>query len=366
MLTLTNNSRAQTLKSTKTLLFMASALFVVTFSSCNENQEGIEQEIVVPVTVTTLKPGPIEKYITITGTVKPLKEVELKTLVEGNYRLLKNPSTNRPFALGDQVKQDQKIIQIENREYENSVKLSSLKLNLETSGQTFDKQQSLYEKGGVTLSELKQAEINYMNARYSYQDALIQLGKMPLKAPFAGVIVDLPYFTPDVSLGAHTPVARLMDYSRLIMEVHFSESNLGELKKGQQVRIHNYVAAEDTISGVLSQISPAIDPDTRSFKGTILLDNPKLTLRPGMFVKAQVITDRADSALIIPRELIQSRRNQHVVFVLEDGFARERTVQFGIEEADNLQIIAGLDFKDRLISKGFETLKDKAKVKIVK
>ena len=366
MVTLLKGFRAQTSISMKNLPIIASLLLGITFTSCDENQERIEQEIVVPVTVTALQPGPIEKYITITGTVKPLKEVELKTLVEGHYKLLNNQSTNQPYALGDYVKADQKIIQIENREYENSVKLSSLKLNLETSGQTFDKQQSLYEKGGVTLSELKQAEINYMNAKYSYEDALIKLGKMPLKAPFSGVIVDLPYFTPNGTVGANTPVATLMDYSRLIMEVSFSESNLHELKKGQQVKIHNYVAAEDTINGVLSQISPAIDPETRSFKGTILLDNPQLVLRPGMFVKAKVITNRADSALIIPREVIQSRGNKHVVFVLEDGFARERNVQFGIEEADHLQIIAGLDFKDRLISKGFETLKDKAKVKIVK
>ena len=360
-----NCSRKYLLKGFRNFLPVASILMALTSTSCQQNMERLEHEIVIPVAVTELKPGQIEKYIGITGTVKPVKEFELKTQLEGNYRLLKNSATQMPFALGDYIKEKQEIILIENREYENAIKLPSLKLSMESSGQNYEKQKSLYEKGGVTLTELKQAEISFMNARYSYEDALIKLGKKSLKAPFSGVIVDLPYYTPDVTIGANTPVAKLMDYSRLIMEVHFSESSLMELKKGQQVRVTNYVSPEDTITGVLSQISPAIDPETRSFKGTILLDNPKLILRPGMFVKAQVVSNRSDSTIIVPRNVLQSRKNTNVVFVMENGYALERVVTTGIESNEQVQILSGLKFNERLIHKGFETLKDQAKVKIV-
>ncbi len=120
-----------------------------------------------------------------------------------------NPSTGRPYVLGDRVSEGSEIIELQDQEYENNIKINSLKLNLEITKQVFDKQQSLYEKGGVTLSELKNAEINFINAKYAYDDALLRLQKMIVKAPFSGVIIDLPYYTPGVKIDANMNLVKI-------------------------------------------------------------------------------------------------------------------------------------------------------------
>jgi membrane fusion protein (multidrug efflux system) len=56
-------------------------------------------------------------------------------------------------------------------------------------------QKSLFEKGGVTLFDLKTAEINTANAKSVLVSANLSMAKTRIIAPIDGVIVDLPYYT---------------------------------------------------------------------------------------------------------------------------------------------------------------------------
>lgn len=341
-------------------------LLVIIPIACNRKQQDLGKDISVPVTVSEIQPRSIEKYIDMTGTVKPVKEVQLKSEISGIYILGTNPATGKIYALGDRVGEGSELIQLQDQEYENNIKLNSLKLNLEITKQVFDKQQSLYDKGGVTLTELKNAEINYINARYSYDDAMLRLQKMKVKAPFTGIIIDLPYFTPGVKIDAGANLLKIMDYSRLIMEINLPENSMGQTKPGQMVRVYNYTLPNDTLLGTVSQLSPAIDAETRSYKGTILISNPRLLLRPGMYVKGEIVVASAKNTVVIPKDVIVSKQRGNSVFIVDKGIAFERVVEFGLENPKEVQIVSGLSMDERLVVKGFETLRDRSKVKEMK
>ena len=344
------------------IILLITSLFI----SCNDDEEDLNKDISVPVSVMDIQLKSIEKYISTTGTVNPLKEVTLKAEISGKYKLLRNPSTGKPYALGDRVKEGRDIIFLEDKEYVNNMKINSLKLRLEISRQTLDKQKSLYEKGGVTLNELKNAEIEYINAKYSYDDAQIRLQKMHIKAPFSGVIVDLTYYTRGIKVEAASVMIKLMDYSKLQMEVNLAEKNISMIETGQKVQIMNYTIPDDTLTGVISQISPAIDAETRSFKTVIQIDNSELKLRPGMFAKGKIVISSINDAIVIPKNIILSKQRGNTVFVINKKLAQERIVNFGIENPEEVQIISGLDTNDRVVIKGFETLRNRSKVKVIK
>jgi membrane fusion protein, multidrug efflux system len=338
----------------------------VIIASCNSGQDSLNKDITVAVSVQEIQPKSINKYVSITGTIKPVKDVQLKSEMTGSYKLQTNPATGRPYALNDNVHEGDVIIMLEDKEYENNIKLSSLKLSLESSKQLYDKQQSLNEKGGATLNDVKTAEISYVNAKYSYDGALLQLQKMRVKAPFTGTIVDLPYYTPGNRLNSGTIMVSIMDYSKLYMDVNLAEKNMGTIKPGQQVLVTNYTLPGDTLEGAVTQLSPAIDADTRSFKGTITVNNPQLKLRPGMYVKGEIVVAAANKSVVVPKNIITSRQQGNFVFVVEKGIAYERLVQFGIENTADVQIVSGLKLGDQLVVKGFETLRNGSKVKVVK
>ena len=341
-------------------------LIACLFMACNENAPDLNKDISVPVSVMEVKPKSIEQYITTSGSVTPEKEVSLKSEITGKYTLLNNPSTAKPYTLGDYVNKGDELIFLEDEEYKNNIKINSLELHLEISKQVFDKQKSLYEKGGVTLSELKNAEIEFINSKYSYEDALIRLKKMKITAPFSGVIVDLPYFTQGTKIDANTFMVKLMDYSKLLMELNLAEKNINLIKVGHTIRIMNYTIPDDTLSGKIAQLSPAIDPDTRSFRAIVEINNPEFLMRPGMFAKGEIIVASLDSAIVIPKDIILSKQRGNTVFVINKGLAQERIISFGLENPEEVQIISGLEKNDRLVIKGFETLRNRSKVKVVK
>jgi len=132
------------------------------------------------------------------------------------------------------------------------------------------------------------------------------------------------------------------------------------------VRIMNYTIPNDTLTGVITQISPAIDAETRSFKTVIQIDNSELKLRPGMFAKGKIVISSINDAIVIPKDIILSKQRGNTVFVINKKLAQERIVNFGIENPEEVQIISGLDTNDRVVIKGVETLRNRSKVKVIK
>jgi RND family efflux transporter MFP subunit len=313
-----------------------------------------------------LKLQSIKQYVSTTGTANAVAEADLVSEITGNYKLMTNPKTGKKFQLGDRVSKGQVIVQLEDEEYVNSIAMESKKLNLELSEQEYEKQKSLYEKGGVTLRDLRNSEVARINAKYDFERAEIQLKKMKVAAPFAGVIVDLPYYTEGVRVNTNQPMVSLMSYDKMYVEINLPEKTLEEVKVGQQVEITSYTLSEDTITGQVSQLSPIINDATRTFAGKLLIDNPELSLRPGMFVKANIIASQKDSVIVIPKNVILSGSRGKYVFVVErNSAADDRRISTGISNQDYVEITDGLKPNDRLIIKGFETLRDNSKVKVI-
>ncbi len=345
--------------------FIIASALLITFASCDDGESTIETDIKIPVSVMSLKEKSISRYIETTGTVYSSKEAVLKSELSGTYQLQTNPTTNKLFALGDFVKEGTVIIKLEDREFENNLQLEGKKLNLEVSQNNLNKQQSLYDKGGVTLTELKNASIEHVNAKYSYDNALIQQEKMSVRAPFDGVIVELPYNTNGVKIDQGQDMFKVMKFDRLLLDIKLPEKHLSEVEKNQLVHITNYNIAKDTLIGRISQIAPVIDPESRTFQSVLEINNDRLLLRPGMFIKAAILSEKRDGTIVIPKETVISRQNGKVVFTVENGIASEKTIVTGLENQNNIEVIDGLEINDRLVIAGFETLRNKSKVSVI-
>jgi len=339
------------------------ALMVIT--SCTNDESNIKTEIKIPVSVVSIKPQSISRFIETTGTVYSFKEGALKSELSGVYQLQRNPATGRPYALGDAVKAGQVVIRIEDKEFVNNLQTEGKKLNLELADNNLKKQQSLYDKGGVTQTELKNASISYVNAKYAYENAEIQQAKMSIRAPFDGVIVELPYHTDGVKIEQGLALLKIMQFDQLLMDVKLPEKHLPEVTLNQTVQIANYNITKDTIYGKISQISPVINADTRTFQSVLQINNGKRLLRPGMFIKAFILSEKKDGTIVIPKETVISRQDGKVVFTVENGIATEKKITTGLETPEVIEVVSGLKVNDRLVTSGFETLRNKSKVSII-
>ena len=251
-------------------------------------------------------------------------------------------------------------------EYLNNLRIKSKKVDLEISRQEFDKQKSLYEKGGATLRELKNAEIGYINSEYDIESSQINLDKMSVRSPFSGVISELPYFTNGTRVNANTILVKAINYSMLYLETNLPEKYFDKVNRGFKVYVTSYTSPLDTLHGVITQISPAIDPEARTFKCMVNVENRAQKILPGMFVKADLVINSAENTVIIPKDIIVTRNRTRTVFVVERGVANERTITTGLESVDRVEVVAGLEPGESVVSKGFETLRDKSRVRVLR
>jgi len=336
------------------------------FISCDDSDFEESLEITIPVNIQELKQGSIEEFVTATADIFAVKKAALLSQSEGYYRLAQNPQTGQSFKPGDKVKAGNTIIFLDNPELENNIAFESKQLNLDISQREYDKQKSLYEKGGVTLRELKNAESMYIEARYAYDNARIQLAKLKVSPSFDGIITSIPYYTKGVLVAAGQLMANVMDYSTVYSDVSLPAKELGRIEAGQQVIATQYNMPGDTLQGVVEQVDPALDMQNRSFNAHIVIDNPENKLRPGMYVKLDIVVASKDSSIVIPKDIILSKRRGKTVFVIEKNAAQERIITTGLENEQMVEVLNGIKKGDRIVIKGFETLRDRSKVKIVR
>jgi membrane fusion protein (multidrug efflux system) len=347
-------------------VFFILAFILMALGSCRNNDQNLSADVEIPVSVEDLKPRHIGEYISTTGTAYPKGDIVLRSRITATYFIEKNPEKGRNWQLGDKVKAGSLIARLEDKEYVNSIKLETNELNMELMESELRKQESLYEKGGVTLKELKTASINYSNAKTTAENSRLQLEKTRVISPIDGVIVDLPYYTQGSQVETGSTIAKIMDYNIMYLDVQLPEKYISDIRQGQKVDLTNYTLPDDTVTGNITQLSPAINADTRTFKANISVNNPGLLLRPGMFVKADILVNQKDSVIVIPKNIILSRQRGKTVFVVDRGVANERIIETGLENLTEAEVTRGLTKNERIVTSGFETLSNKSKVKIIK
>jgi len=352
----------------KTFRFALWALMIPVFlvSSCKQPDMEVSTTVEVPVGVIEASTSSIEEFVSTTGSVYPSKEVSLSSEITGEYRLQINPATGKRYALGDRVKAGAILIRLEDEEYVNEPRVKSKEVDKEISELEYEKQQALYEKGGATLRDLKNAEITLINAEYDTESSRINLAKMALVAPFSGVIAELPYFTEGTRVPASTEMVTIIDYEKLLLEANLPEKYFRNIERGYKVYVTSYTSTSDTLLGTITQISPSIDDEARTFLSFVEVDNDDQILLPGMFVKADLVVNSADEVIVIPKDIIMSRNRNQIVYVVEQGVASERIITTGLQNATSVEVKMGLLKGESIVNSGFETLRDQSRVRILR
>lgn len=343
----------------------AVALAASALWSCSEEGPHIDVESAIPVRVQQVARQPIAEYLTATGTARAMREAQLSCLQAGLYGLQTNPRTGQPFAMGDAVTAGELLVVLDNPELVNQVAMDSKTLALASARREHEKQKALFEKGGITLRELNESERAFIDARYAVESAHLQLAKLEVRAPFDGVLVDLEHHGPGQRLDAGAAIGQVMAFQRLFAEVSLPGGEMRRVEPGQAVLVTHYgTAAVDTLAARVEQVSPVLDRESRMFKATLSIDNDSLALRPGMFVKVEIVVAAKDSALVIPKDVVLDRGDSKVVFVVEKGVALERRLETGLSNRDEIEVLSGLEVDERLVVGGFETLRNRSKVRV--
>lgn len=221
----------------------------------------------------------------------------------------------------------------------------------------------LQRRGLVAASAFENLRYEVEAARASYDLAALQLSYADIRAPLDGVVAER-YVKAGNTLAPNDKVVRIADLSPLVAYVHVPEREMRKLRVGQTASAR-VDAAGGEFKSVIRRISPVVDSATGTFKVMLELVDPANQLRPGMFARIDIVHERRENVVRIPRAAILEDDGTPRVFVVQQGKARSREVSPGLTNGPLVEIDQGLTGGEQLVVVGQGTLKDGSAVRIV-
>jgi len=196
----------------------------------------------------------------------------------------------------------------------------------------------------------------------------------PVKSSIAGTIIDIP-----VDIGATiTPaisIAKVSKMSQLEIRTHISERFISKIKVGLDALLHFEAYPQERFSAVVTELSPVVDPQSRTMEVKLNLGKNDSRIKTGMFTRIKIITEKKQGIVKIPAECMVKRYGGHYVFVVKDAgqagasegssIVEKRKVTPGIEIDGKLEIVEGLNPTEEIVIRGQTLLEDKARVKVI-
>lgn len=224
-----------------------------------------------------------------------------------------------------------------------------------------DRASRLVQQGIVSRAELDTADSDYKVALSRYQDALeeirnrqgllaqrrteLALAKQQLSdtivyAPMEGVVQEKKASAGEY-LAAGAPVVDIVRIDPLRLRVEVPERESHNIRNGQSVRV-TLEGDETPYLGYVKRLSPTISEQNRVLAVEADVANNG-RLRPGAFVRAEIVTNQSDMAATVPINAIVTFAGIEKVIIIENGKAVEKPVTTGRRGADWVEIKSGVN-----------------------
>lgn len=358
-------------------LFLAALLVTGCGSGASQDESGAGGEGAklssVEVTVTPVGRREMIRFASITGTIAPApnRDARVSSLVPGGVVELR-------VAEGDRVAAGEVLARIDDRPLRDQLRQAeaaqaSARASLANAQAARKRNEYLFTRGiaaqrdeddSRTAEAVAEAALHQAEAALAL--ARLQVSRAEVRSPISGFVVKR-----FVSVGeqvdgtANQPVVEVAGLDPVEWLGNVPAPYLAALRVHQTVILKTEGNREKTYTGRIVAISPAVDPATNTGLLRLRLTNPQGELKLGVFLLAQVPLESHPNALVVPREAIyRDQAGQPHVYRVENGVAKQVSVEAGIESEDLVEIVSGVKEGERIVVTGGYGLPDGTPVKV--
>ncbi|MBT3868648.1 MAG: efflux RND transporter periplasmic adaptor subunit [Gammaproteobacteria bacterium] len=296
---------------------------------------------------------PRRTHMSISGRTAPNRVVNVRTEIAARIVKLY-------VEKGDRVAADQPLC-----------KLATGSRNTSLSKAIALERQTLLEhRGMMDLSErglqseiaIARSRTRLESAQHDVSFARLQLSRVEVKSPFAGIVENQPVEEGDVvAIGGIC--ATMLDLDPILIVGRVAEKDIGFIQPGQELTAH--LLTGEAVTGRISFVSHAADDTTRSYLVEAEVPNTEGKLRAGITAEIQFITGTKVAHQVDPAALVLNDSGDLGVRTVDDknivGF---HTVSIVSEGAEGLWV-TGLAPEVRLITVGQEMVGAGQEVELV-
>lgn len=348
------------LKTTTPILLSALMLLM----ACSEQQapEAEVEEVIRRVNVRTeaIEPSEFASYLRLVGTVETSDDIQIYAEVSGE---LEDYFINE----GDRVTKDQVIAKIDD------TKLLQTKAQLvaatEQAKENYERLKKIYEEENIG------SEINYLNAKYAYEQSQAQLnsievdlGATEVKAPFAGKVETFIVEEGEIAIPG-SPLVRLIGSEKFVLSAGVPARYADVVRVNDEVDIWFDTQNSDTLSGVISYVANSINTQNRTFKIEVVLPKNRFAYKVDMVANLRLQTFSDEDVVVISEEFVYREDDGYIVYVSGkddqgNDVALKKEVTLGPSYRTRVIIESGLTVGDELITIGSAFLNEGMRIQI--
>ncbi len=407
------------MKKKKILIILAVIVVVVIFVLANLLKSG---EKTYKVEAEEITKGDISAVVSASGRVLPKRTVKISAYVPAKIVEL-------PVKEGDWVKKGQLLVQLDPTSYQAAMdqykaQMKVAQANLDQAQMTFDRQKELFERNltskeqyDAALTSLNVAKAQFEQSKAALEKVRDDFSKTQITSPMTGIVTELNAEVGEIVMigtmnNPGTVIMTISDLSEIEVEVEVDETDIANVKLGQDTKIEIDAFPDTTYKGEVTEIGNTAQisgygtqEQVTNFLVKVLLLEEAKGIKPGMSASVDITTDkrlevlRAPIACMVMRKVdsdslkkeeekakgsevkaseVEKEEKEKVkeeekkedvegIFVIEKDKAKFVPVETGISDEQNIEIISGIKEKDKIIIgpyKTLRTIKDGNKVKV--
>ena len=313
-----------------------------------------------------LKPQNQEDQVQNTFVAPALKSVRIMTVREEAFRrpVLVRASThaNRrvpinarvtavvedlPVTEGDSVLQGDLLCQLD--EEDRRANLAERESSLHSAEVDWEATQQLQARQLSSELDIARKEANFKNAKARYERAELQLQYTRIRAPFSGLVEDIPAEIGGVLMQGQ-PCALLVDLDPMLVRGYIAEAEVEHIGVGAPVEVR--FRTGNNATGVLYFVSPSADEASRTFRVEAEVSNPDRSIRHGLTADLLIYAQPRPAHHIPPSSLLLDAEAGVVVKLLDSSdTVRQIPVEILYDDPDGIWV-SGLPASARVITVG--------------
>ena len=338
------------------IILLVTVVFSFSFISCGKKsgEKTNTQKKLPLVKYSEIIPEPFSEKYKVVGIVKPYASAKLSSEEGGLITYLAKDK-------GDRVSRGETVVRLKKdvdaAVYEQAIAQYNLAKD------NYDRAERLNNEKVITERDFMNSKLSLEIAEKSLDLYKVRLSKGYVSSPISGV-VDAKMMNIGEMTGPGVPILSIVDISRVKISVGIPERYLATVKKGNSVNIKFDVFPDEEFTGVISFISPTINPTNRTFEIEIVLNNNDRRLKPEMSASVTITKETLDNAIVLDQDLIVDNVDEQYVFILENDIAKKKIIKLGGRNGNKVLIESGLNQGEKLITIGFQALADGDKVQL--
>lgn len=310
--------------------------------------EMVSIPFILPATVHPMPSKLVTVYPPVLGRITSINKEVGERVSEGEI-LFSISSGDMAQALSDMQNARAQFV-FASETLERQKKLFSSKVGVQQELQTA---QNNYDQA---LSELKRAESKLNTLKINESNPVNENGYL-VRSPINGSVVDVTAGVGSFWNDPNSSIMVIADLSQVFISADAQEKDASKLFLGQEAEMF-FDAYNESYLVKVDYISPVLNKETRTIEVTATVDNSAGKFKPNMFVKA-TFKSLPKPKIVLPVSAIIQRGFDSIVFVESAPWHfLPKIVKTGQQFDNQIEVLAGLDDNDRVVTSGSIILND--------